>query len=201
MRSRLLVIGSLAGAIVLFAWQSISHGVFGLPEHGLREFPSDSGTAAAAHVIRGLAPANGIYFSRYGVLAEVDIAPSYTDKTKAFASMMLKQFVIDLALVFVLVLFLDRLASASVWRTGATYSALAFAFMGAVDVSNWVWWNFPAAYTIGNVVDQVIAFFLVGLTIAVVGRRFTAPEATTAERAGVKAGISGVTEGGVRVGR
>ena len=200
MRSRLVVIGTLAGALVLFAWQAISHGVFGLPEKGLRPFPNDSGTAAA-HAIRAVAPENGIYFSRYGVLATIGITPDYADKTKEFVSMMVKQLVIDVAVVFVLVLLLDRLAARSVWRTGATYSALALAYMGGLDVANWVWWNFPASYTVGNVVDQVIGFFLVGVTIAALARRVIGPDATTAERPGVKAGALAASERGVRANR
>jgi hypothetical protein len=203
MRSRLLVIGTVVGAIVLFAWQSISNGVFRLPEKGLRQFPNDSGSASAAHAIRVLAPENGIYFSRYGVLSAVAISPDYGDKTQQFVSMMVKQVVIDLAVVFVLVLFADRLASASVWRTGLTYGALALASMGCIDVSNWVWWNFPLSYTLANVADQVIGFFLVGLTIAAIGRRYTRVEVETAERQGVKAGAapkSGLGSG-VGVGR
>jgi len=201
MRSRLLVIGTVVGAIVLFAWQSISHGVLGLPEKGLRQFPNDSGAASVAHAIRAIAPANGIYFSRYGVLSEVDISADYADKTQQFGSMMVKQVVIDLAVVFVLVLFLDRLASASVWRTGATYSALALAYMGCIDVSNWVWWNFPLSYTLGNVADQVIGFFLVGVTIAAIARRYTPVEVETAERQGVKAGAAPKSGLGVGVAR
>jgi hypothetical protein len=201
MRSRLLVIGTLVGALVLFAWQSLSHGVLGLPERGLREFANDSATASAARAVRAIAPQNGIYFSRHGVLAEVDISPDYSDKTKQFVSMMLKQVIIDIAVVFILVLFLDRLASYSIWRTGATYAALALAYMGGLDVANWVWWNFPASYTIGNILDQVIGFFLVGLTIAALGRRWMTPEVTTAERPSVKAGALPASEKGVRVNR
>lgn len=201
MRSRLLVIGTLVGALVLFAWQSISHGLLGLPEKGLRQFPGDSGTASAARAIRTIAPENGIYFSRYGVLAEVDISPRYDDKTRQFASMMVKQLAIDVAVVFVLVLFLPRLTSDKLWRTAAAYGALALAYTGGIEVSNWVWWNFPAPYTIGNMADQLIGFFLVGLTIAALGRRMLPPDATTAERPSVKAGAVPVSERGVRANR
>jgi hypothetical protein len=201
MRGRLIVVGTVVGALVLFAWQSISHGVLGLPEKGLREFPNDSGTAAAAHAIRTLAPQNAVYFSRYGVLAAVGISADYADKTKQFVPMMVKQVIIDLAVVLVLVLLLDRVATGSIWRTAATYSGLALAYMGCVDVSNWVWWNFPTSWTIGNLADQVIGFFLVGLTIAAIGRRFEQPDVETAERPGVKAGTGPVGSFGVGVKR
>ena len=34
MRGRVIVMGTVVGALVLFAWQSISHGVLGLPGKG-----------------------------------------------------------------------------------------------------------------------------------------------------------------------
>jgi hypothetical protein len=186
MRSRLLVVGTLAGAIVLFAWQSVSNGVLRLPEKGLRNFANDS-TSVAAHSIRALAPQNGMYFSGYGAFAAIDISADYADKRPQFVSMMLKQFVVNLAVVFALMLMIDRLGSESVVRTGVTYSVLALAYMGMVDVSNAIWWNFSTPWTLGNMIDQVIAFFLVGVTLAVLRNRLGEPHIETAERAGVHA--------------
>jgi hypothetical protein len=201
MRPRLLAIATLAAAIVLFAWQSISHGLLGLPEKGMHQFPNDS-TAATAHALRALAPQNGVYFSAYGVLAAVDISADYKDKTKQFVSMMAKQLVLNLAVVFVLALMFGRLGGSSVLLTGATYSALALAFMGLAFISNWIWWNFPAAWTLGNVVDQVIGFFLVGITLAALEQRFGEPRIATAERAGVRAqGGLPTSDAGVRTSR
>jgi hypothetical protein len=191
MRSRLLLIGTIVGALVLFAWQSVSNGVLQLPEKGTQPFPNDS-SGAPARAIRALAPANGVYFSRYGVFASIGISADYTDQTKQFGAMMAKQIVVDLAVVFVLALLLDRLAGASVWRTGVTYSALALAYMGCIDVSNLIWWRFPMSWTLGNLLDQVIAYLLVGVTLAAIAKRFAEPPVRTAERPGVPAqgGIS-----------
>jgi hypothetical protein len=201
MRPRPLLITTVVGALVLFAWQAVSHAALGLPEKGLRAFPNDSATTAAQS-IRALAPQNGVYFSRFGVFAAVDISPDYADKTRQFASMMAKQVVVDLAIVFILALLVDRLAGASVWSTGLTYSALALAYMGCVDVSNWIWWNFPMSWTLGNVADQVIGFFLVGATLAALRNRLGEPVVRTAERAGVRApGGLPVNEPGSRVPR
>ena len=201
MRPRPLAIATISAGIVLFAWQSVSHGLLGLPEKGMRQFPNDS-TAAAAHALRALAPQNGVYFSSYGVLAAVDISADYTDKTKQFVPMMAKQIVLDLVVVLVLAMMFGRLAEPSVLRTGVTYSALALAFMGLAFISNWIWWNYPAAWTLGNVVDQVIGFFLVGVTLAALARRFAEPRIATAERAGVHApGGLPVGDPGVRTSR
>src|SRR5689334_19636102 len=136
MRSRMLAMCTVAGAIVLFAWQIISHTAIKLPEQGLRVFPNDS-AAVAAHAIRAIAPENGMYFSAYGTFAAIDISASYADKRLQFVSMMVKQFAVNLAIAFFLALLLDRLnGGESVLRTGAVYSFLALAYMGFVDLSN-----------------------------------------------------------------
>jgi hypothetical protein len=186
MSSRLLVVGTLLGGIVLFAWQAVSHGVLGLPEKGMREFPGDS-AGVVAHNIRAAAPTNGVYFSRYGVLAAVDISGDFADKTKQFVPMMAKQLALDLAIALVLTLLIGRLASPSVVQTGLMYALLALVFAGPVFLANGIWWNFPTGWNLGNVADQVIGFFLLGLTLAALERRFAEPQIETAERQGVRA--------------
>jgi len=186
MRSRFLAIGTLAGAIVLFVWQFFSHSVLGLPEKGMREFPNDS-NAVAAHAVRAIAPQNGVYYSSYGAFAAIDITPDYANKLPQFAMMLVKEFVLNLGVVLILALLLDRIGDVGILRTGVNYGALALAYTGFVHVSHGIWYGFPTAWTLGNVTDSVIAFFLVGLTLAAVRRRFGEPRMATAERPGVRA--------------
>lgn len=201
MRSRFLVIGTLLGAIVLFAWQTLSHGALGLPEKGMRVFPTDS-MAVAAHNIRALAPQNGMYFSAYGVLSAVDISANYADKRTQFVSMMIKQFVVNVGVVLILALLFDRIGDPSVVRSGAICGALALALMGMMDAGYYIWWNFAPAWTLGNVVDQVISFFLVGSTLGALRRRFGEPRIATEERPGVRAkGGLPASDAGLRTGR
>ena len=186
MRSRFLMIGTLVGALVLFAWQFISHGALQLPERGLKPFPTDS-LAVAAKGIRALAPQNGMYFSAYGVFAAVDISANYADKRRQFVSMMAKQLALDIAVVFILTLLMDRLGDPSVVRSGAIFGALALALMGMVDVANGIWWDYATAWTIGNLADHAVSFFILGTTLAALRRRFGDSRIETAERPGVRA--------------
>src|SRR5256885_16679149 len=101
MRPRLLALATLAGAIVLFAWQSVSHGVLKLPEKGLLVFPNDS-AAVAAHAIRALAPQNGMNFPGYGTFAPDDLTPDYADKPPRVAFLLLHALPVHLGLVFFL---------------------------------------------------------------------------------------------------
>jgi len=184
MSPRLVVIGSLAGAIVLFAWQAASHELLHLPEKGFRAFPNDS-SGSPAHVIRALAPTNGMYYSGRGVFAAVDISADYADKTKQFGAMLAKQFAVNLAVVLLLALLVERIAEESVLATAATFALLALAFQGMMDLSNKIWWSYSWPWTLGNMLDQVIAFFLVGLTLGALRRRYGEPHIKTAERPGL----------------
>ena len=201
MRPRFLLVATLVGALVLFVWQAVSHAALHLPEEGLRTFPTDS-NAVAAKSIRALAPQNGMYFSAYGVLAAINISGDYADKRPQFLSMMVEQFVLDVGVVLILVLLMDRLGDPSLVRTGLTFAILALAFMGMTDVANAIWWNYSTAWTLGNLVDRVISFFILGLTLAAIRRRFDVPRVATAERPGVRAagGLS-ASDTGTRAGR
>lgn len=200
MRARFLVVATLAGAAVLFIWQAISNGPLQLPERGMKPFPTDS-MAVAAKRIRALAPQNGLYVSSYGVLAAVDISSDYADKGRQFVSTMVKQFVLDLGVVLILALLIDRLADPSIVRTGMIFATLALALMGMTDVANGIWWNYPRAWTLGNLADQAISFFLVGVTLAALRRRYSDARVATAERPSVRAPAGFPTDAGTRVGR
>jgi hypothetical protein len=200
MRPRFLVIGTLIGALVLFAWQSVSNGALHLAEPGLKPFPTDS-MAAAAKSIRALAPQNGMYYSAYGVFAAVDISSGYTDKTRQFVSMMAKQFILDVAVVLVLALLMDRLGDPSVLRTGVTFAALALALIGMSDVANAIWWDYTRSWMLGTLADRVISFFILGVTLAALHRRFGDTRVATAERPGVRAkGALAAIDAGARIG-
>ena len=200
MRIRLLVLGTFAGALVLFAWQFLSHGALKLPEIGLREFPNDSTATTAAKAIRALAPENGMYYSAYGAFAAVDISPNYSDKRLQFVSMLGKQFALDVAVAFLLTLMVDRLRGDTILRTAAGYGTLALAFAVLINAANTIWWSFSWVWAVGNVADEVIAFFLVGVTLAALHRRYGEPRIETAERPAIhpRTGVA-TTDAGLRM--
>ena len=185
MSTRFLVVGTLVGAIVLFAWQTVSNAA--LPWHTatMTEFVNDSATA---RTIRAAAPQNGVYFSKYGILAAVRIAPSFTDLAAgtALGPMLGKQFGLDLVATLVLLLLLGRFPTEGAVRTGVTSALAALAVGATIELSNAIWYGFTASYALVNVVDHTIAFFLVGATLAALRARIERV-APTEERPAVRA--------------
>jgi len=185
MSTRFLVVGTLVGAIVLFAWQTVSNAA--LPWHmaTMTEFANDSATA---RTIRAAAPQNGVYFSKYGILAAVRITPTFTDITSgsAIGSMLGKQLGLDLAAALLVVLLLGRFPAEGAVRTGVTSALAALAVGAVIELSNAIWYGFSASYSLVNVVDQTIAFFLVGAALAALRARMERV-APTEERPAVQA--------------
>lgn len=185
MSTRFLVVGTLVGAIVLFAWQTISNAA--LPWHmaTMTEFVNDSTTA---HAIRAAAPQNGVYFSKYGILAAVHITPAFTDLTSgtAIGPMLGKQFALDLVAALIVVLLLGRFPVEGAVRTGVTFALAALAVSAIAELSNTIWYGFAASYSLVNVVDHTIAFFLIGAALATLRTRMERV-APTEERPAVKA--------------
>ena len=183
MRNRFLIIGTLVGTVVLFAWQTLSNAAIPWHMATMSEFASDS---AAAHAIRAAAPQNGTWFSKYGVLAAVAITPDFADKT--IVPMLTKQLVLDLLVTLAAVALLLRLPSDGVVATGVTLSLGALAVGAVMQFSDWNWYGFGFSYALVNVIDQAIAFFILGVTLAALRRRFGEPEEIrTAERPGIRA--------------
>jgi hypothetical protein len=163
----------------------------------MTEFANDS---AAAHAIRAAAPQNGVYFSKYGVLAAVRITPTFTDLTAgtAIGPMLGKQLALDVIGAIVLVLLLQRIPAEGALRTGVTFALAAFAVSLVAELADSIWYGFAASYSIVNVVDQTICFFLVGAALAAVRKRME-PVLRTEERPVKAQGGIGTADKPVRV--
>jgi hypothetical protein len=193
MRSRFVVVGTLVGATVMFVWQTVSNAA--LPWHmaTMTQFTDDSATA---HAIRAAAAHNGVYYSKYGVLAAVSITPSFTDQSvdMAMGPKFGKQAGINVIVTLALVLLVLRLPLERVVRTATAIALAGFAASAVLQLSDWNWYGFGASYALVNVVDTTFCFFLVGATLAALRARFE-PVVKTEERPGVKAQGSLPTSG------
>ena len=179
MNSRFLLVGTIVGAVALFAWQSFSNAV--LPWHmaTMTEFRNDS---AAVQAVRAAAPENGVYRSPRGVIAAVSMRPDFGDRSVEMPAMLGRQFLLDLAAAFVLCLVLMRLPAASATTTGVTLGLAALAISGIQSLSDTIWYGFTFAYSAVNVIDYAINGLVAGLVLGALANR-----ARARESGGVKA--------------
>ena len=183
MNAKVLVLGSLAGALALFGWETLSNTAIPWHMATMKSFPDST---AAVQALRAQAPENGLYFDSRGVVAVVAMTPEMTDKTSMMGLMIGRQLVLDLAVAFILLVAMLRLPRLTTAQYAAAFAVVTFALSASTFISNWNWWGYPAAWTAVQVVDRTIGFTLLGLTIGGLLNRW-APRPTTDEWGGVKA--------------
>ena len=174
MHSRFLLVGTIVGALCLFAWQTVSNAL--LPWHMavVSEFQNDS---AAVQAVRAAAPDNGVYLSTRGVVAAIAIRPDFGDRSVEMFGMLGRQLILDLAVAFVLCLVLVRLPAASATATGVTLGLAALAISGIQSFSDTIWYGYTFAYSAVNAIDMAINGLVAGLVLGALANRARAREA------------------------
>lgn len=165
MNVRAIGISAAAGTIAMFAWQTVSQTI--IPWHrATMEEVSDT-TARAVPAIRQLAKSNGIYFSRYGALIAVRIAPDNSSQTSvaAMGPMLAKQAGIDLVVVAALCFFVGFLIDRSPLGVAKAMAVAGFAMITVQELAMANWYGFTYSWAAVYIADQTISFFLTGLVV------------------------------------
>lgn len=165
MNARALGISAAVGTITMFAWQSVSQTV--LPWHGATMQEVSDTTATAIPAIRQLAKSNGVYFSRYGALIALRIAPDRSSQTSmaAMAPMLAKQAGIDLVVVTALCLLVGFLVDRSPLGVAQAMALAGFAMITVQELAMANWYGFTYSWAAVYIADQTISFFLTGLVV------------------------------------
>lgn len=193
MKMRSLVLSIVVGTIVLFVWQSISNAA--IPWHTKTEKTLTDTSVAAARALRAQMPTNGVYFSRYGLLAAVNMTPDMQDQSKNMGPALARQLAIDLAVAWMLVLLALRTRDP---RTAVGYAGVA-AFAGlagalVIQLSDWNWYGFSFPFACVNIIDTTISFWITGWVIGFMMLREKRKEGVSVPT-GAGYGASGVGAG------
>jgi hypothetical protein len=173
MNAKFLAVGTVLGAVFLFVWGAVYHSLTPPEVQGLNAFRNKS---AVMDAIKANAPHNGVYFLGQGVWAAVSFQPDLADKTQNMGPYLVKEVFTDLfSALFLALLVLQTRSSSAPGRAGALVLAALAAGMEN-QVSDWNWYGFSARFTVFELVDIVVSWFLVGLILAALARKL-APEA------------------------
>lgn len=183
MNARLLLLGTLAGALTLFAWETISNAAIPWHASTMRSFTDSN---AVVQAIKANAPTNGMYVEARGIVAAVSFTPDNRDKSTLMGLMLGRQFALDLVVAFVLLLAMLRLPRASNSQYALGTAAVALALSASIFVSEWNWYGFGTAWTVVNVIDRTIGYGLTGLVLGAVVNKWSG-RSRTDEWGGVKA--------------
>ncbi len=179
-----VLLAAILGAFGMFVWNFAAHMLLPLATMGVSEIPNEAPVLSAMHSSMG--DQSGLYiFPGMGAgphpsRAQMNEAMShYQEKLDAnpsglliyhppgekgiTAGHLITEFVTEFFEAFLAALLLA-------WATLGTYSrrvafVLTIGFVAAIttNVPYWNWYGFPAAYTLGYVFSQLIAFLILGL--------------------------------------
>jgi hypothetical protein len=183
MNAKLLLAATLAGALTLYAWESLSNAALPWHRATMRSFADSN---AVVQAVKAQAPENGLYVDARGVVAAVSFQPDMSDRSSLLGSMLGTQLVLDLIVALVFLLAMQRVPRMTTLQYMAAFAVAAFAISLSTFASNWVWWGYPAAWTLVQVLDRTIGFALMGLAMGATFNTWS-PRVTTDEWGGVRA--------------
>jgi hypothetical protein len=186
---RSLLLATILGGLVAFAWSSLSWEVIGWHEKTLTSFQNEDEVSAAiaSHTMK-----DGTYILPFGQ-STAGMTPQQKAAAQAVLTEKMQKGPIVVAAVrrggfgsfarvmVVQVLSLMGAAFLLTWlllqTTGLSYAkrVLFLAVAGAAasvitDFPNWNWWGFSGAYTAVNFADTTITWLLAGLVIAKIAK-------------------------------
>jgi hypothetical protein len=171
MNIRAIAMSAAVGTVALFTWQGISQMV--IPWHRATMKEVSDTTPKVIATARQLAPANGVYFSRYGALIGVRIAPDKADQTTwaAMGPMLAEQLGVDLVVVIAMCVMVGFLIDQSALGVAIAMALAGFAMILLQEMAMAIWYGFTIAWAAVAIIDQTLSFFLTGLVIGVLMRR------------------------------
>ena len=160
MNAKFLILGTIAGGIVLFVWGGLTHAVLPQP---IREFKD---AQALVQVIRANTEGNAVYFARQGVFTSVAFRPDFGDKTQDIAPSLMIQFCTDCLSALLLCLAITRLNANSVLGRAGWLLVLGLAAFTLKIMPYWNWYGFSTSFIAMEALDLVGKFFIGGLVLS-----------------------------------
>jgi hypothetical protein len=189
MNFRFVVTGTLAGAVALFAWQTLSNTMLDMviPWHAptIRSFQSNE---MAIQAIRAVAPENGLYLAPEGSFTVVSFAPDMRDKSQDMGRLLGRQAVIDLAVAFLMTLIVTQIPARRARDTAMLFGVAGLAAAALLYFTLWNWYGFPPRWTAVNTIDTGAGWFLAGLALGAVAKRMAGHSGARGVETGVPGG-------------
>ena len=180
MKLRILVAG-LLGGLAMFAWSALAHTVLPLGHMGISAIPNEAAARTALKDAMGSEPKTGLYafpWMEHGANAPTPPPGSsgmmvyHPDRSFEMApSMMVTEALSEIvqAVIAAFLLSLTVLVGYAARVGFVTLMGVAVAI--CTHVSYWIWWGFPAGYTLAQIFTIIVGYLVAGLVIAAVMKR------------------------------
>jgi len=173
-----IFLAGVVGGLVMFIWGAIAHTVLPIGTMGLKTLANED---AVLTPLKQAVPESGLYFfpgldmSRKATETEqraweakYEAGPTGLLLYNAQGSkpmsprQLLAELVTDLLSALILALVFSRMAAASMLCRAMAGALLGLFAWFSISTSYWIWYSFPAAFILGEGLDQTIGWFLAG---------------------------------------
>jgi hypothetical protein len=178
-----IMIGGIVAGILLFFWGFVSHMLLSIGEMGLQAIPHEEGMAAA---MKQAVPEPGLYFlpgyDRSKPQTEEDMRAHMEKVTKGpYGFMVLYpagrdvslgkrlpiEFGTNVVCALLAAIVVSQLRPGFFVRVGCvTLIGILASIM--ILVPYWNWYGFPADFTLGQLVEHAVGWFLAGIALAAI---------------------------------
>jgi hypothetical protein len=169
-----IILAALAGGIIVFIWSAIAHLATPLGMMGLTNLPNED---AVLQVLRDNVKTSGFYVfpgqipDEKAWAAKIAEGPSglmvYT--AGGVSAMDPKQLIAELltniVAAFIAASIVALIFASYAKRVGVIVMMGVFGWVSLL-LSYWIWLHYPTAYILGELVTEVVGWFLAGLAIA-----------------------------------
>jgi hypothetical protein len=172
-----IILAAILGGIIVFVWSAISHMFTPLGGMGLSILPNED---PVVNALRANVPKSGMYFFP-GMDMSKEPTPEWRAKFKQGPSglivitagpgqeMFPRQLGLELVTNIIgayIAAILAAMMVGSMLKRASAVALLAIFASVSLSFSYWIWYGFPAAFVLGELITELIGWFLAGLAIA-----------------------------------
>ncbi|HEY7215873.1 MAG TPA: hypothetical protein VIC28_14695 [Thermoanaerobaculia bacterium] len=165
-----IAIAAIVGGLIVFVWSAISHMLLPLGEMGISTLPNE---AAVLETLKTSIPQSGLYFfptptdpSAANPAGPAGIMVFHPEGGMDMSPKRLGNELLSNVLAALVAAWIASLLAAAYGRRVLAIALLGLFGWLSLIVSYWIWYGYPAAYILGEGINEVVGWFLAGLAIA-----------------------------------
>ena len=168
---RILIAGVLGG-LAMFIWSAVAHLALPLAEIGVSRLPNEAATRAALQATVG--DREGLYVFPYGPSAPQGPSGFLVYNAGNVLGLspptLVGEFAEETLESLIAAVLVGMAALAGYWRRVGFVALVGVAGVLTTNVSYWLWYRFPADYTLAYMFTDFVGYVAAGLVIAALVR-------------------------------
>lgn len=180
MTTRILIAGILGG-LAMYIWSTVAHVALPLGQVGFSQMPNEAAVLSAAQISNGAK--DGLYFFPWVDPKDPQMMEKEAAAMKAnpsglllyhppghgmsdMAGPMIAEFVKELVQALIAAFLVSLAVVGSYWGRVGFVTLIGVAAAITTNISYWIWYGFPADYSLAAVFIELMDYVAAGLAIA-----------------------------------